>query len=59
MLGERWYGAVEALGSGDRDSESRPKPSLNFFVDKMVLVKRLNLQGVAPGLNEFSSVKVS
>jgi len=51
---------VEALGSGDRDSESGlTEPSLSFFVDKRVLVKRLNLQGVAPGLNEFSSVKVS
>ena len=46
------------VGSGDRDSESRPKPSLSFFVDKMVLV-RLNLQGVAPGLNEFSGVEAS
>ena len=40
-------------------SQGLTKPSLSFFVDKMVLVKRLNLQGVAPGLNEFSSVKVS
>lgn len=31
--------------------------SLSFFIDKMVLVKTLELQGVASGSNEFTGMK--
>lgn len=49
-----WYSG-EHLGSEDRS----PRPSLSCFIDKMVLVKRLDLQGVASGSNEFTGVKTS
>lgn len=50
-LGKRQYGRVgEHLGSEDRG----PRPSLSCFIDKTVLVKRLDLQGVASVSNEFT-----
>lgn len=48
----------EAMWSDDEGPELSPKPPRSFFIDKMVLVKTLNLQDVASGSNEFTGVKI-
>lgn len=43
----------------NRGPESSPRPSLSFFIEKIVLVERLNLQGVVSGSDEFRGVRMS